>query len=87
MKLMIVIIRDLDEERVVHDLVQNGYRVTRMASTGGFLRRGNITLLIGVEEDRVEGVFQALRQACCPEDSQQHRATVFTLDTPYFERI
>jgi uncharacterized protein YaaQ len=87
MKLMIVIVRDTDDENVVQALVQNGYRVTRMASTGGFLRRGNITLMVGVEEDRVEGVYELLRNACRPADSDQHRATVFVVDMPYFEKV
>jgi uncharacterized protein YaaQ len=87
MKLMIVIVRDLDDENVVQAMVQNGYRVTRMASTGGFLRRGNITLMIGVEDDQVNQVFDLLREVCRPADSEQHRATAFVVNMPYFERI
>jgi len=87
MKLMIVIVRDSDDENVIQMLVKNNYRVTRMASTGGFLRRGNVTLLIGVESEKVEAVFELLRQTCRPADSDQHRATVFVVDMPYFEQI
>ncbi|MBN2550435.1 MAG: cyclic-di-AMP receptor [Anaerolineales bacterium] len=87
MKLMIVIIRDIDDPHVVQNLVDQGYRVTRMASTGGFLKRGNVTLLIGVEDDRVQTVTELLRQICRPEDSTQHRATVFVVDMPHFEQI
>ena len=43
MKLMFVIVRDIDAGDVVQALVENKYRVTRVASTGGFLRRGNVT--------------------------------------------
>lgn len=87
MKLMIVIVRDADDENVIQMLVNNSYRVTRMASTGGFLRRGNVTLLIGVEAEKVDAVFELLRHACRPADSEQHRATVFVVDMPYFEQI
>jgi uncharacterized protein YaaQ len=87
MKLMIVIVRDIDEENVIQMLVKDNYRVTRMASTGGFLRRGNVTMLIGVESDKVEAVFELLRQACRPGDPNHHRATVFVVDMPYFEQI
>jgi uncharacterized protein YaaQ len=87
MKLMIVIVRDTDDENVIQTLVKNNYRVTRMASTGGFLRRGNVTLLIGVESDRVEAVFDLLRQTCRPAEPNHHRATVFVVDMPYFEQI
>jgi len=87
MKLMIVIVRDTNEENAIQVLVKNNYRVTRMASTGGFLRRGNVTLLIGVDSDKVEPVLELLRQACNPVDTDQHRATVFVVDMPYFEQI
>lgn len=87
MKLMIVIVRDSDGDAVMQALIIQGYRVTRVASTGGFLRRGNITLLIGVEAEKVEGVFEILRKTCQPMDDEQHRATVFVVDMPYFEQI
>lgn len=87
MKLMIVIVRDTDGDAVLQALVVQGYRVTRVASTGGFLRRGNVTLLIGVEAEKVEAVFEILHQTCQPVDQEQHRATVFVVDMPYFEQI
>lgn len=87
MKLMIVIVRDTDDENVIQVLVRNEYRVTRMASTGGFLKRGNVTLLIGVDTGKVDAVIDLLRETCKPADPGQHRATVFVVDMPYFEQI
>jgi uncharacterized protein YaaQ len=87
MKLMIVILRDIDGEDVIYQLIQNGYRVTRMASTGGFFRRGNVTLLIGVDADKVEAVFDLLRATCKPGEANYHRATVFVVNMPLFEQI
>ena len=87
MKLLIVIVRDTDGDAVLQALVVQGYRVTRVASTGGFLRHGNVTLLIGVEAEKVEAVFEILRQTCQPVDQEQHRATAFVVDMPYFEQI
>lgn len=87
MKLMIVIVHDTDSDAVLQALLGKGLRVTRVASTGGFLRRGNVTLLIGVESDKVDNVFEILRQNTQPVDQQQHRATVFVVDMPYFEQI
>lgn len=87
MKLMFVIVRDTDAGNVVQSLVENTYRVTRVASTGGFLRRGNVTLMMGVEQDKVEAVIDLLREACCPSEDLQHRATIFVVDMPYFEQI
>jgi uncharacterized protein YaaQ len=87
MKLMIVIVRDIDGDAVLQALIGHGLRVTRVASTGGFLRRGNITLLIGIEAERIEEVFDILRSTCRPVEQDQHRATVFVVDMPYFEQI
>ncbi len=88
MKLMIIIIRDSDSENAVQELVQNDYRVTRMASTGGFLRRGNSTLLVGVEDEQVQPVIDLLHRACHPVDTDnQYRATVFVVNMPYYTKI
>jgi len=84
---MFVVIRDKDGENVVQALVENNYRVTHVASTGGFLRRGNVTLMIGVEDNKIQAVIDLLNQVCCPPDESQHRATIFVVDMPYFEQI
>ncbi len=88
MKLMIIIVRDSDSENVVQELVQKDYRVTRMASTGGFLRRGNSTLLVGVEDEQVQPVIDLLHRACHPVDAEnQYRATIFVVNMPYYTKI
>jgi len=87
MKLMFVIVRDTDSSEVLQVLVENNFRVTRVASTGGFLRRGNVTLMLGVEEEKIQAVIDLLRQACCPPEDIQHRATIFVVDMPYYEQI
>ena len=87
MKLMFIIVRDVDGDNVLRGLVEKSYRVTRVASTGGFLRHGNVTLMTGVENEKVENVVELLRKICCPSDETQHRATVFVVDMPYFEQI
>jgi uncharacterized protein YaaQ len=87
MKLVITIIRDTDAGAVVEELVSHGHRVTRVASTGGFLRRGNVTLLIGVEEQNVQAVIDILDKTCKPPDLGQCRATIFVVDAPHFEQV
>jgi len=87
MKLVFAIIRDRDDAAVVQRLVERGYRVTRVASTGGFLRRGNVTLLIGTEAERVQAALDLIRDACSPPDPGQHRATVFVLNAAHFEQV
>jgi uncharacterized protein YaaQ len=87
MKLMLIIVRDEDADPATQELIQNDYRVTRMASTGGFLRRGNSTLLVGVEDDRIEAVTALLQRICRPADSDQRRATIFVLNMTYHTKI
>ena len=89
MKLILTIIRDVDDAKVLDALVTRGYRVTRVASTGGFLRRGNVTLLIGAESEQVQPVIDLLRETCSPPEPghHQHRATLFVVDAPHFEQI
>lgn len=87
MKLLIVILRDGDAGAVAEHLVTRGYRVTRIASTGGFLRRGNVTLLIGVEAEEVDEVIGLLRQICAPPEPGEHRATIFVVDASHFEQV
>jgi uncharacterized protein YaaQ len=87
-KLVITIVRDTDAGPVIEQLVSHHYRVTRVASTGGFLRRGNVTLLIGVEERDVQPVIDILRDMCGPPpEPDQYRATIFVVDAPHFEQI
>ena len=52
-RLVITILREASGEDVLQALLDANFRVTRIASTGGFMRRGNSTLLIGVEKDQV----------------------------------
>jgi uncharacterized protein YaaQ len=85
MKLVIAIIRSIDGGPAIDALITQGYRVTRVASTGGFLRRGNITLLVGVEDANVQAVINILRETCSPPDPG--RGVVFVVDAPYYEQI
>jgi uncharacterized protein YaaQ len=88
MKLIIAIIRDEDSEAVSRSLVAAGFRVTRIASTGGFLRRGSTTFMIGVEEDKLDAAIQLIRDTCTPPaDPAQKRATLFVLNIARFEQL
>lgn len=87
MKLVIAIVRDVDAGPVIDQLITHHHRVTRVASTGGFLRRGNVTLLIGVDEHEVQPVIDILRDTCNPPEPEQYRATIFVVDASHFEQI
>lgn len=87
MKLIVAIVKDSDALPVSDALVEEGYRVTRIASTGGFLRRGNVTLLIGVEADAVETVYDIIEENCREPEPGQHKATLFILPAEDFVRL
>ena len=87
MKLLVAIVRSQDSDPVLSALVEADFGVTHIASTGGFLRRGNATLLIATEEERVEGAIEVIRRATSPADENQRRATVFVLNLEAFEKL
>lgn len=64
MKIVYAIIQPDDEVRVTKKLNENKFSVTRLASTGGFLRKGNTTLLIGTEDEKVEQIIKIIRENC-----------------------
>lgn len=64
MKLIFAVIRDKDSNEAVSALNKEHIGVTKLSSTGGFLRDGNTTLMIGIEDDRVEKVMEILKENC-----------------------
>jgi uncharacterized protein YaaQ len=63
-KLVIAILPEGLAAAALDGLVRGGYRVTRISSTGGLLRRGYATLLIGIRDEQVEDVIACLKRAC-----------------------
>lgn len=68
MKLVVAVVQDRDWPAVTSALVRHDFRVTKVSSTGGFLRRGNTTLLVGVEDSAVETVTKVIRDTCRPRE-------------------
>ena len=64
MKMVIAIVQDQDVGRLLQCVTREGLRATRLASSGGFLRSGNTTLLFGVEEERLVGLLSTIRETC-----------------------
>jgi uncharacterized protein YaaQ len=88
MKLILAILRDQDCEPVTNALVAAGLGVTRIASTGGFFRRGSTTMLVGVDVERVDEAIQLVDQNCSPSDaSDSNRATLFVLKVDQFTQL
>lgn len=64
MKLVIAIVHSEDAGALVDALTDKDYRVTRLHSTGGFLKQNNATVMLGVEEAQVEDVLGLIRETC-----------------------
>lgn len=64
MKLIICIVQDQDSSALMDELTDNDYRMTKLSSTGGFLKAGNTTLLMGVEDEEVEDALKIIEKNC-----------------------
>jgi len=86
MKMIIVIVKDHDADTLTQALTAGNFRVTRVSSTGGFLRSGVVTMLLGVEDDRVDSAMQTIRDALPPKANEK-RATIFVVPVHKFEQV
>ncbi len=94
MKLIIAVVQNEDADTVIDALLENDFRATRLASTGGFLRRGNTTVMIGVQDHHVDRVLDLIRgeahaRAHLDEarEVQTAAATVFVLALDQYQRL
>ena len=62
MKLIIAIVQDEDAARLVSNLMNEGYSVTKLATTGGFLMAGNTTFLVGTDDSRVDEIISIIEK-------------------------
>jgi uncharacterized protein YaaQ len=81
MKLILAIIQDSVHEKVSSSLISEGFRVTCIASTGGFWKKGNKTLLIGLEDEEVEKALELIRSSCSEKNEPDlQRTIIFVLN-------
>lgn len=81
MKLVIAIINRDDSGAVTQNLAKNGFSSTKLSTTGGFLLAGNVTLLIGVEEEKVQTVIDLIRD--CSHSRKQMIPTTTEMSYGY----
>ena len=87
MKMIVAILQDEDAETVTEALMSSELSVTEIASTGGFLRQGSSTLMIGVDSESVDEAIQLINNNCTPSvEPMQKRATLFVLNVEHFEQ-
>jgi len=88
MKLIIAILRDTDNDPVSRSLTSAGFRVTCIASTGGFWRRGQSTLLIGVDDDQMDDALGLIKKTVTkPTESDKSQTTIFVLKVDQFSQF
>ncbi len=95
MNLVLALVQNDDADPVTQALLGASYRVTRINTAGAFLRRGNVTLLIGVEEAKVDAVLEIIKANCRRREEPSpletgmpmHSATIFVLDASRLIRV
>ena len=86
MKMIIVIVKDNDADALTQALTAGSFRVTRVASTGGFMRSGVVTLLLGVEDAQVDAAIKVIHDSL-PSSADKKRATLFVVPVQHFEQV
>lgn len=88
MKMIVCILQDSDRDDVAAALNNSGHQVTMLPSTGAYFRRGNATMIAGVEDDEVEAALQIIRETIKDADSPgMKRATLFVLNVDQFRQF
>jgi uncharacterized protein YaaQ len=86
MKMIVAVLKDTDDDAVTQGLTTEGFRVTRVASTGGFFKKGTVTLLVGVDDEKVDAAITVMREKTTPVSGEK-RCTVFVVPVERFEQI
>lgn len=87
-KMIFAILEDAESESVIKAMHDAGHPLTLIDSTGGFLRRGNSTLIAGVDSSDVDDVIELINQECSPSINPfKKRATIMVFNVEHFEQI
>jgi uncharacterized protein YaaQ len=87
MKLILAIVSADAVDPVSRVLVEKKFSVTQISSVGGFMRKGNTTLVVGVQETQLQDALAQIRKACESVKSEHHPATIFVLDAAQFVQM
>ena len=63
-KMCTLVVSDSDANQLMKQIVEAGYSATKIGSTGGFLRRGSVTILSGVTDEQLEPLLYVVREIC-----------------------
>ena len=77
MKLIMAIVQDKDSNRLANEFIDANIRATKLSSTGGFLKAGNSTFIIGLEDERVQDALELIKKTC--QSRKQNVSTPMSL--------
>jgi uncharacterized protein YaaQ len=87
MKLLLSILEPGSASRVSDAMIAGGFGVTRIDTVGGFLKRGNATLLVGVDDERVDAALTVMRAAYGPPSPNAGGNPVFVVGVDTMVRV
>ncbi len=88
MKMIFAILPNEATDQVTNRLVDANYRVTKFASTAGFLSGGTTTLMVGVNDEELESALEIIRGSFSPyQEGENVQATIYVLNVNNFERL
>jgi uncharacterized protein YaaQ len=88
MKLILAIVQDSDSGAILETLINSGFNVTRISATGGFLKRGQATFLIGTADEKVQECVQIIREHTVTTINPGIKhVTIFVLKVEHFEQV
>ncbi|MBH0231861.1 cyclic-di-AMP receptor [Halobacillus yeomjeoni] len=64
MKMIVAVVQDKDSNRLTDALAENDFKTTKLSSTGGFLREGNTTFMIGCDDEDVDDALDIIKKNC-----------------------
>ena len=90
MKLILAIIQDHIAQDVLNELSENKIRATKLSSTGGFFKKGNTTILVGIEEEKLDRVKEMILNISKNKetvDDKTANTVMFVLNMDQFIRV
>ena len=90
MKLILALIQDHIAQDVLNELSENKVRATKLSSTGGFFKKGNTTILIGIEEEKLDRVKEMILNISKNKetvDDKTANTVMFVLNMNQFIRV
>ncbi|SDH43766.1 Uncharacterized protein YaaQ [Alteribacillus persepolensis] len=76
MKLLICIVNDFYTNEVEKQMRHKGYQMTELASSGGFLKKGNTTFLFGIDNQKIDALKQDLKEVCISYEKKKRKQAV-----------